>query len=104
MNQASPTIEEQLRAAITGMTRTERQLATHSSRNYPVAALGSISLRWHARPRWPTPTVVRLVQKLGFRGYPDFQSSVRSEVEDMPSSPLAKHDRAGQAGRPIPIF
>lgn len=92
MNQASPTIEEQLRSAITGMTRTERQLATYLLRNYPVAALGSITALARAA-EVSTPTVVRLVQKLGFRGYPDFQSSVRSEVEDMLLSPLAKHDR-----------
>jgi DNA-binding MurR/RpiR family transcriptional regulator len=37
--------------------------------------------------------VVRLVQKLGFKGYPDFQGNLRTEVEEMLVSPLAKHDR-----------
>jgi len=36
---------------------------------------------------------VRLVQKLGYKGYPDFQGDVRSEVEERLISPIAKHDR-----------
>jgi DNA-binding MurR/RpiR family transcriptional regulator len=40
-----------------------------------------------------TPTVVRLAQKLGYKGYPDFQAALRGEVEAMLISPLAKHDR-----------
>ena len=40
-----------------------------------------------------TPTVVRLAQKLGYKGYPDLQNALRGEVEAMLESPLAKHDR-----------
>lgn len=89
---ASPTIEERMRAALADLTRAERQLATHVLRNYPVAALGSITVLAKAA-EVSTPTVVRLVQKLGFKGYPDFQGALRGEVEAMLVSPLAKHDR-----------
>lgn len=86
------TVEEQMRMALPTLTRAERQLATHILRSYPVAALGSITALAKAG-EVSTPTVVRLVQKLGFKGYPDFQSSLRGEVEAMLISPLAKHDR-----------
>lgn len=86
------TIEERLRADFEGLTRAERQLASHLLRHYPVAALGSVTALAKAADV-SSPTVVRLVQKLGFKGYPDFQSGIRGEVEERLISPLAKHDR-----------
>lgn len=86
------TIENQMRRALPDLTRAERQLATHILGNYPVAALGSITALAKAA-EVSTPTVVRLVQKLGFKGYPDYQHTLRGEVEAMLVSPLAKHDR-----------
>ena len=92
MTKAMPTIEQQIKTAFDGLTRAERQLASHIMRNYPVAALGSITALAKGADV-STPTVVRLTQKLGYKGYPDFQSIVRSEVEERLISPLAKHDR-----------
>lgn len=86
------TLDDQLRAALSDLTRAERQLATHILSHYPVAALGSITQLAKAA-LVSTPTVVRLAQKLGYKGYPDFQNSLRAEVETMLISPLAKHDR-----------
>ncbi len=86
------TIEQQIRAHFDALTRTERQLASHITRHYPVAVLGSITALAKAA-EVSTPTVVRLVQKLGYKGYPDFQTVVRAEVEERLISPIAKHDR-----------
>ena len=86
------TIEDRMRAALSDLTRAERQLATHILRHYPVAALGSITALAKAA-EVSTPTVVRLCQKLGFKGYPDYQGALRGEVEAMLVSPIAKHDR-----------
>lgn len=86
------TIEDRLRSALPSLTRAERQLATHILGHYPVAALGSITALAKAA-EVSTPTVVRLVQKLGFKGYPDCQTALRGEVEAMLVSPLAKHAR-----------
>ncbi|WP_404811394.1 MurR/RpiR family transcriptional regulator [Gemmobacter serpentinus] len=85
-------VEAHLRAALPDLTRAERQLATHILKNYPVAALGSITALAKAS-EVSTPTVVRLCQKLGFKGYPDMQAALRLEVEAMLVSPLVKHDR-----------
>ena len=85
-------VEVLLQQSFEALTRAERQLASHVLRAYPVAALGSITALAKAAGV-STPTVVRLVQKLGFRGYPEFQAALRGEVEEMLVSPLAKHDR-----------
>lgn len=89
---ATKTIEQQIRAAFDTLTRTERQLGNHIMRNYPVAALGSITALARGA-EVSTPTVVRLAQKLGYKGYADLQTVVRAEVEERLISPLAKHDR-----------
>ncbi|MEY4872644.1 MAG: hypothetical protein RLZZ563_1974 [Pseudomonadota bacterium] len=85
-------MEDRMRKALPDLTRAERQLATHILSHYPVAALGSITALARASGV-STPTVVRLCQKLGYKGYPDYQQALRSEVEAMLVSPLAKHDR-----------
>ena len=89
---AQGTVEQQIRAAFDGLTRAERQLASHITRNYPVALLGSITALAKGADV-STPTVVRLAQKLGFKGYPDLQVRVRAEVEERLISTLVKHDR-----------
>ncbi len=94
----SLTLDDQLRAALSSLTPAERQLATHVLSHYPVAALGSITQLAKAA-MVSTPTVVRLVQKMGYKGYPDFQASLRGEVEAMLVTPLTKHDRQA-AGMP----
>lgn len=86
------TIEDQIRAAFDEMTRAERQLAAHLLSNYPVAALGSITALAKAA-EVSTPTAMRLIQKLGFKGYSEFQASLRGEVEERLMSPLVKHER-----------
>lgn len=86
------TLEDELRNALPDMTRAERQLATHILSHYPVAVLGSITVLAQAA-QVSTPTVVRMVQKLGYRGYPHYQKALRAEVETMLVSPIAKHDR-----------
>ncbi len=92
---APPTIEARLRAALPELTRTERQLAAHMLNSYPVAVLGSIASVARGAGVSP-PTVGRLVQKLGFTGYPEFQTQLREEVGERLASPLAKHEKWAQ--------
>nr|WP_210260613.1 MULTISPECIES: MurR/RpiR family transcriptional regulator [unclassified Rhizobium] len=74
------------------MTRAEKQLAKSLLDNYPVSGLGSITTVAE-NARVSTPTVARMVQKLGYKGYPDFQAHLHQEVEATISNPLTKHDR-----------
>ena len=89
-------MDEELRLALPDLTRAERQLASHILTHYPVAALSSITALAKAGGV-SSPTVVRLVQKLGYQGYSDFQRALRGQVEAMLVSPLVKLSRAGGA-------
>lgn len=99
MSDAAPSDspEARLRAALPDLTRAERQLAAHMLGNYPVAVLGSVASL--ARGAGVSgPTVVRLVQKLGYSGYPEFQAQLREEVGEKLASPIAKREKwAGDA-------
>ena len=90
------TVEDQLRAALPDLSRAERQLAVHILTHYPVSALGSINQLANAA-HVSAPTVVRMTQRLGYRGYPDFQKSMRGEVEALLVTPITKHDRGANA-------
>lgn len=87
-----PMIEDRLAQHFPALTPSERLLAGHLTRNYPVAGLGSMP-QLAKEAGVSTPTVLRLVQKLGFRGYPEFQAQLRTEVEARLESPLSKHAR-----------
>lgn len=89
----SETIDTRLRRAAESLTPRERRLAAHLMRDYPAAALGSITALARAAGV-SSPTVLRLAQKLGFRGYPEFQAQIHAEVQERLASPLAKRARA----------
>ncbi|WP_374298299.1 MurR/RpiR family transcriptional regulator [Paracoccus sp. (in: a-proteobacteria)] len=82
------TIEERMRASLGSLTRAERQAATHILSHFPMSALGSITALARAADV-SSPTIVRLVQKLGFRGYSDYQTALRVEVERLLVAPLS---------------
>ena len=80
-------IEDRMRSALADLTRAERQAASHILSHYPMSALGSITALARAADV-SSPTIVRLVQKLGFRGYTDYQTTLRSEVGRLLTAPL----------------
>ncbi len=92
MSNASKTVSDVINARFDTLTRAEKQLAKSLLDNYPVSGLGSITTVAE-NARVSTPTVARMVQKLGYKGYPDFQAHLHQEVEATISNPLTKHDR-----------
>ncbi|MEM8877427.1 MAG: MurR/RpiR family transcriptional regulator [Pseudomonadota bacterium] len=86
------TIAELLRHNTDHLTRSERQLSDVILQNYPVSALGTITSLAEAAGV-STPTVARLVQKLGFPGFPSFQKVLRDELDEKISSPLVKREK-----------
>lgn len=98
------TIEEKMRASMAELTRAERQAATHILSHFPMSALGSITTLARAA-EVSSPTVVRLVQKLGFRGYSDYQAALRTEVERLLVAPLSLPEGAREPqSHPIQSF
>lgn len=85
------TIAERLRSKNQQLTRSERQLADIILKNYPASGLGTITTIADAA-KISTPTVARLVQKLGFSGFPEFQAGLRKEINEKISGPISKRD------------
>ena len=85
-------IEDRLRAAMSEMTRAERQLASHMLANFPLSVLGSVAdIAQDAGVS--APTVVRFVRKIGFSGYPEFRAQLHEEMGERLASPIAKHEK-----------
>ncbi|KUP94986.1 MurR/RpiR family transcriptional regulator [Tritonibacter horizontis] len=84
-----PTIAEKLKSRELDLTRAERQLSAAILENYPIPGLGSIT-ELADLAEVSTPTVARMVQKLGFSGYPEFQHALREELREIISNPVEK--------------
>jgi DNA-binding MurR/RpiR family transcriptional regulator len=92
LTDVAKTVSDMITAGYESMTRAEKQLANSLLDNYPVSGLGSITTVAEAAGI-STPTVVRMVQKLGFRGFTEFQSRLHQELEATISNPITKHER-----------
>ena len=91
MTEASQTISDQIQKKLDDFTRAERQLALSILENYPASGLGPLTALANDA-NVSVPTVARMVQKLGFKSYPDFQSELREELRAKVKNPIAKHD------------
>ncbi|MEQ5828167.1 MurR/RpiR family transcriptional regulator [Sulfitobacter sp. NFXS29] len=91
MAEPALTISDRIQQELDRLTRAERQLAHSILENYPASGLGPLTaLAKDANVS--TPTVARMVQKLGFKGYPEFQNELREELKAKAKNPIAKHD------------
>jgi DNA-binding MurR/RpiR family transcriptional regulator len=70
------------------LTPAERKVARALTVRYPLPGLETAGVS--------APTVIRLVGKLGFDGYPDFQRALKAELAEQLSSPLAMYGLAEQ--------
>lgn len=92
---ATNTIADAINQAFHSLTRAERQLANKILENHPVSGLGTITQIAEKSGVSP-PTIVRMVKKLGFKGFPQFQTELRRELEAKIAGPIAKHDNWAQ--------
>lgn len=92
MTGAATTVSDVIQSHYDDLTRAEKQLVESILSNYPVSGLGSITTIAE-NAGVSTPTLARLVQKLGYKGYADFQAHLHQELEATISNPIAKHDR-----------
>lgn len=96
MTEAAQTISDHIHGMLDDLTRAERQLALSVLENYPASGLGPLTaLAKDADVS--VPTVARMVQKLGYKGYPEFQSALREELKAKVKNPIAKHDTWAEA-------
>ena len=89
---AALSIAETIRQSLARLTPTERRPALALLANYPVPGLEPVA-QFARRASVRGPTILRLVAKLGFPSYPDFQKALRDELELRLQTPLAKAAR-----------
>src|SRR5713226_3237968 len=91
-------VGELVRQRLNDLSPAERKLARVLLASYPIAGLESVA-RFAERAGVSPPTVTRFITKLGFKGYPEFQETLRHEVQARLSSPLARYrDEPRRAG------
>ena len=88
---STDTVADNIRGMIDQLTRSERQLADIILKNYPVSGLGTITTL-AAAATVSTPTVARMVQKIGYSGFTEFQAALRFELNEKISGPIARRD------------
>ncbi len=85
------TLAVYLREHFNTFSPTERKVARALLQQYPVAGLETIA-QLAAKAAVSGPTVLRLVNKLGFDSYSHFQEALRQELERQLQSPLLRRD------------
>lgn len=88
MARSRHTIRHLLRDPTHGYTPAERKVVRTLLADYPAAGLGTATALAE-RAGVSDPTVLRLVQKLGFAQFGQFQQAVLAEVSERMSSPLS---------------
>lgn len=86
-----------LRRALDGLGRRERDVARVMMRDYPVSALATVAALAEGAGA-STATVLRLVQRLGYRGFGAFQDAVKAELAEMLESPSGRFPHRLPAG------
>ena len=98
-------INDDLFAKIGELSPAEKKVARTLLSSYPSAGLQSAAALAKAAGT-STPTVLRLVTRLGIGGYPDFQRRLREEVTHHMGSPITRTEKAtidGQGSAILPI-
>ncbi|MEO3413359.1 MurR/RpiR family transcriptional regulator [Roseovarius sp. CAU 1744] len=91
MTKPTATVRELIREHYAALTQSERKFANCLLENYPAAGLASITIVAE-NAGVSTPTVARMVQKLGFKGYPHFHKSLLKELQAKVSGPTQRRD------------
>ncbi|MER8696419.1 MurR/RpiR family transcriptional regulator [Mesorhizobium opportunistum] len=90
-------IRDDLMRGDLALTPSEEKIVRLLLTDYPTSGLGTAS-SLARRAGVSDPTVVRLVVKLGYDGFPDFQAKLLAEVEARLHSPLLTMEAKRQSG------
>lgn len=83
-------IAESIRRGMGECSPAERKVARVLLAAYPSAGFETVA-RLAERAGVSGPTVLRFVQRLGYRGFPDFQEALRRDLDERSASPLRIH-------------
>jgi DNA-binding MurR/RpiR family transcriptional regulator len=88
-------VRTELIAHMASLSPSERKVARALLADYPAAGLGSAATLAKAAGT-STPTVLRLVSRIGLPGYPELQTLLREEVSLESASPLRRAQTHGE--------
>lgn len=77
------------------LTPTERKPARILLDNYPMTGLETVA-QFAEKAKVSGPTILRLISKLGFTGYPEFQHKLRQELQARLETPVQKSPKHGK--------
>ena len=89
MSEPKTTVRELIREKYATLTASEKKLANALLENYPAAGIASITVVAQ-NADVSTPTVARMVGKLGFKGFPQFHQSLLSELQAKVQGPTQR--------------
>ena len=84
-----PSVAERVRRDLTSLTPNEKRAAQRLLADYPVAGLDTVAAFGKASGV-SAPTVLRMIAKLGFDSYGEFQRALRVELAAQRETPLMK--------------
>ncbi|MFP5342801.1 MAG: MurR/RpiR family transcriptional regulator [Candidatus Limnocylindria bacterium] len=85
-------VADRIREALPDLPKAERRVARAILAAYPVAGLETVA-RLAARAKVSGPTIIRLVTRLGFEGFPAFQQALLGELDERATSPLLQYQQ-----------
>ncbi|HEV7417667.1 MAG TPA: MurR/RpiR family transcriptional regulator [Tianweitania sediminis] len=92
---------QRLRDELPELSAREARAARHLLTNYPMAGMRTVA-EFANESGVSTATVLRLVKRLGFPVYSDFQSALRRHIEATLQSPLVRFGAQAEQDTPSP--
>ena len=96
MTEIPLTISDRIQSRLDELTSAERQLAHSDSGKLPGLRSWAPCSALAKDAKVSVPTVARMVQKLGYKGYPEFQAELREELKAKAQEP---HRQTRHMGR-----
>lgn len=85
-------VAEAIRRGMADCSPAERKVARVLLSSYPSAGFETVA-KLAARAGVSGPTVLRFANRMGYRGFPEFQQALRDDLDERSASPLALYDR-----------
>ncbi|WP_405009745.1 MurR/RpiR family transcriptional regulator [Kitasatospora sp. NBC_01539] len=94
---APVTLAEDIRQRLGDCSPAERKVGRVLLAGWPAAGFETVATLAE-RADVSAPTVIRFVNRLGYRGFPDFQAALRTELDERQASPLTLYSTGRYGG------
>ncbi|MFF2546259.1 MurR/RpiR family transcriptional regulator [Kitasatospora sp. NPDC058063] len=92
------TLAEDIRQRLGECSPAERKVGRVLLAHWPSAGFETVATLAE-RAEVSAPTVIRFVNRLGYRGFPDFQAALRAELDERQASPITLYTAGGYGSR-----